>query len=130
MRTFGKSMEHWRKSQAETVTGRTRSRSRIGDSREKLGEYPMANYRIPFVQNYASDAWYSTEYDRESHRGNRVLAWLRSRLVQIGDCDRSILCESSLCQHIRKKFIFINLLYFLLLLPSFLSFHLSFLFFC
>lgn len=46
----------------------------IGDSREKLGECPVANYRIPFVQNYASDARYSTEYDRKSRRGNRVLA--------------------------------------------------------
>lgn len=57
---------------------RTRSWSEIGDSREKLGECPVANYRIPFVQNYASDARYSTEYDRKSRRGNRVLAWLRS----------------------------------------------------
>lgn len=54
--------------------GRSRSRSGIGDSREKLGEYPVANYRIPSVQNYASDARHSTEYDRKSRRGNRVLA--------------------------------------------------------
>lgn len=53
---------------------RSRSRSGIGDSCEKLGECPVANYRIPSVQNYASDARYSTEYDRKSRRGNRVLA--------------------------------------------------------
>lgn len=101
--------------------GKAWSRSEIGDSHEKLVECPMANYRIPFVQNYASDARYSTEYDRKSHRGNRVLAWLRSRSEIAINRFNSPRIESSVNVYERNLFLLINSIPFLSTLSSSVS---------